>query len=423
MIDKATIEHSSIGDSNRYRLWRRLILGHFERIQVGRLSVYEGNDLILDAGHAEESEAVAIYIRSHRAYRAMGLGGALGASEAYMDGDWSCDDLLDVLQLFLKNRDVIASMDSGLAKVQIPLRRFHHWLNRDTVIQSKRNIAAHYDLGNAFFEQFLDQTMTYSSGYFQDPEQTMREGSEQKLDLICKKMKLKPTDHILEIGTGWGGFALHAARHYGCKVTTTTISQAQFEWTKKKVREANLEDRIHLLQLDYRSLEGRFDKIVSIEMIEAVGLKFLPLFFETCARLLRPGGSMLLQAITIAEQRFEAAKRSVDFIQRYIFPGGALASVNELVAQSASEQAGFRVYQLEDITAHYAVTMAKWRETFEANLDAVRELGLSETFIRMWRYYLCYCEAGFRQRAIGCIHLQLHLPEFKLELPYYDESC
>ena len=401
-------------------LWRRLLLARFEQIKVVRLKVHEGKDLILDAGQAPDEEAVSIYIQSYNAYRAMGLGGALGASEAYMDGDWRCDDLLEVLQLFVKNRGVVASMDAGLAQFQVPLRRFQHWLNRDTLVQSKRNIAAHYDLGNTFFEQFLDQTMTYSSGYFVDPQQTMLEGSEQKLDLICKKMQLKSSDHILEIGTGWGGFALHAAKHYGCKVTTTTISPAQFEWAAERVREANLEDRIELLQLDYRRLEGRFDKIVSIEMIEAVGLKFLPLFFETCAGLLRPGGSMLLQAITIAEQRFEAAKRSVDFIQRYIFPGGALASVNELVGQSASEQAGFRVYQLEDITAHYAVTMSKWREAFEANLDSVRDLGLSETFIRMWRYYLCYCEAGFRQRAIGCVQLQLHLPEFKLELPYYD---
>ncbi|MGB1539301.1 MAG: SAM-dependent methyltransferase, partial [Pseudomonadales bacterium] len=340
MTDTAPKRHSIPEHPIRNGLWRRLLLGRFEQIKVGRLKVYEGSDLILDTGQAPDGEAVPIYIRSYNAYRAMALGGALGASEAYMDGDWNCENLLDVLQLFLKNRDVMSAMDAGLVKFQAPLRRFQHWLNRDTLAQSKRNIAAHYDLGNTFFEQFLDQTMTYSSGYFVDPQQTMLEGSEQKLDLICRKMKLKPSDHILEIGTGWGGFALHAAKHFGCKVTTTTISQAQFEWATARVREANLEDRIELLQLDYRRLEGRFDKIVSIEMIEAVGLKFLPLFFETCAGLLRPGGSMLLQAITIAEQRFEAAKRSVDFIQRYIFPGGALASVNELVGQSASEQAG-----------------------------------------------------------------------------------
>ncbi len=400
--------------------WRQRIVTVFSEIVVGRLKLYEKNELLLDVGSAPEEQAVRVYIQSVDAYRSMALGGSLGAAEAYIDGDWVCSDLLSVLVLILKNREVMGDLDGGWSLLRNPMLRIQHWLNRDTPAQSKRNIAAHYDLGNAFFEQFLDDTMMYSSGYFRDASQSMRQASEQKMDLICQKMQLQPSDHLLEIGTGWGSFACFAARNYGCRVTTTTISEAQFQKAKVRVAAEHLEDRVTLLKSDYRSLEGQFDKIASIEMIEAVGLNYLPQFFEVCASLLKPGGSMLLQAITIAEAQFESAKRSVDFIQRYIFPGGALASVKELVEVSASNRAGFRLYGLEDLTPHYALTMARWRETFEQNLSTIRALGLSDTFLRMWEYYFCYCEAGFKQRAIGCVHMQLHLPEFQLEVTSHD---
>ena len=400
--------------------WRQRIVVAFSKIKVGRLKLYEADELLLDVGSAPCSEAVIVRIKAVSAYQSMALGGSLGAAEAYMDGLWDCDDLLAVLILFLKNRQVLGTLDGGWSIMKKPLARIQHWLNRDTVAQSKRNIAAHYDLGNSFFEKFLDETMMYSSGYFRGSHQSMQKASEQKMDLICQKMKLRPSDHILEIGTGWGGFACFAARNYGCQVTTTTISEAQYEKAQERVAAQSLQDRVTLLKSDYRDLEGQFDKIVSIEMIEAVGLAYLPQFFQTCARLLKPGGSMLIQAITIAEEQFDSAKRSVDFIQRYIFPGGALASVKELVEVSASKQAGFRLYGLEDLTPHYALTLAKWREAFEDNLSQIRLLGLSETFLRMWRYYFCYCEAGFNQRAIGCVHMQLHLPGFKLEVPAHD---
>ena len=400
--------------------WRQRIVMAFSKITVGRLKLYEADELLLDVGSAPCSEAVTVNIKSVNAYQSMALGGSLGAAEAYMDGLWDCDDLLAVLILFLKNRQVLGTLDGGWSIMKKPLARIQHWLNRDTVAQSKRNIAAHYDLGNSFFEKFLDETMMYSSGYFRGSHQSMQKASEQKMDLICQKMKLRPSDHILEIGTGWGGFACFAARNYGCQVTTTTISEAQYEKAQERVAAKGLQDRVTLLRSDYRDLEGQFDKIVSIEMIEAVGLAYLPQFFQTCAGLLKPGGSMLIQAITIAEEQFDSAKRSVDFIQRYIFPGGALASVKELVEVSASKQAGFRLYALEDLTPHYALTLAKWREAFEDNLSQIRLLGLSETFLRMWRYYFCYCEAGFSQRAIGCVHMQLHLPAFKLEVPAHD---
>jgi len=409
------------GDKNlAFSFWRQRILAVLSKIVIGRLQLYEADALLLDAGSTAEQEPITVTIVSPKAYQSMALGGSLGAAEAYMDGDWTCSDLLATLELFLKNRQVLGDLDGGWALIKKPMLRLQHWFNRDTPAQSKRNIAAHYDLGNRFFEQFLDHTMMYSSGYFQDTTQSMGTASEQKMDLICQKLKLCASDHLLEIGTGWGGFACFAARKYGCRVTTTTISEAQFQKARARVADARLEDRVTLLQSDYRSLEGRYDKLVSIEMIEAVGLDYLPQFFEVCAKLLKPGGSMLLQAITIAEQQFESAKRSVDFIQRYIFPGGALASVKTLVEESAAERAGFRLYGLEDLTPHYALTMARWRDAFETNLAEIQALGLSETFLRMWRYYFCYCEAGFRQRAIGCVHMQLHLPGFQLEVAAHD---
>ena len=382
-IDK---DHNKVVTADKnlaFSFWRQRVVTVLSKIMVGRLKLYEGKTQLLDVGSAPEQESITVTILSPKAYQSMALGGSLGAAEAYMDGDWMCSDLLATLELFLKNREVMGNLDGGWAVFKKPMLRVQHWLNRDTPAQSRRNIAAHYDLRNRFFEQFLDHTMMYSSGYFQDATQSMGTASEQKMDLICQKLKLCASDHLLEIGTGWGGFACFAARNYGCQVTTTTISDSQFQKAKARVAAAGLEDRVTLLQSDYRSLEGRYDKLVSIEMIEAVGLDYLPQFFEVCASLLKPGGSMLLQAITIAEQRFEAAKHSVDFIQRYIFPGGALACVKTLVEVSAAERAGFRVYGLEDITPHYALTMSRWRDAFEANLTEIKALGLSETFLRM----------------------------------------
>jgi cyclopropane-fatty-acyl-phospholipid synthase len=396
--------------------WRRQVLKTLAQIQVGRLQFYEHEHLLLEVGQDENEQTARVNVRSEATYRAIALGGAIGAAEAYMDGDWESPDLLLVLELFLRNRQVLEALGSGWVWLRKPMLQFQHWMNRDTEAQSKRNIAKHYDLGNAFFEKFLDETMMYSSGYFSNPEVSMGEASVKKLDLICQKLRLSKDDHVIEIGSGWGGFACHAAHKYGCKVTTTTISEAHFERTQERVEALGLQDRVTILKQDYRRLEGRFDKLVSIEMIEAVGLSYLPQFFEVCARLLKPGGEMLLQAITIAEQRFEAAKRSVDFIQRYIFPGGALASVAELTRVSAGAGPGLRVYALEDITPHYALTMARWRAMFERNLEPITALGMSDTFLRMWRYYFCYCEAGFRQRAIGCVQMQFHLPDFTFEL-------
>ena len=252
--------------------------------------------------------------------------------------------------------------------------------------------------------------MMYSAAIFESIDCSLQAASLKKLKIICDKLDLKPTDHVVEIGTGWGGFAIYAAKNYGCKVTTTTISQQQYDEAKLRVKAENLEDKITLLLNDYRDLQGQFDKLVSIEMIEAVGHQFYDIYFAKVSSLLKPDGLALIQAITIADQRFEAAKNSVDFIQRYIFPGSNIPS-NTAMLQSITKTTDMRLFDCEDIGPHYATTLRKWRENFFANIVHVRQLGYSEEFIRMWEFYLCYCEGGFAERALGDVHLLLAKPE------------
>ena len=393
-------------------IFRNQLVKRLAGIEVGRLQITQDTQVILDAGDQTETPLV-VRIKRSRAYRQMVLGGPIGAAEAYMAGDWETDDLVGVLRLFLANRSVLEALDGGWNLLQKPLRRLHHFLNRDTIAQSKKNIAAHYDLGNDFFSLFLDPTMSYSGGVFVNPEDSMEQASINKFDAICRKLDLKPSDEVIEIGTGWGGFAMYAAEHYGCHVTTTTISEEQFAYADEEITRRGLKGRITLLKDDYRQLKGQYDKLVSIEMIEAVGLAYLPLFFQTCSRLLRPSGSLLIQAITIAESRFKAASKSVDFIQKYIFPGGALASAAELVRIGSAEEQGLRLYGLDDLTRHYAETMRAWADQFTLQRKQLSEMGLSEAFLNMWDFYLAYCEAGFRERATGLVHLQFHKSQFR----------
>jgi cyclopropane-fatty-acyl-phospholipid synthase len=276
-------------------------------------------------------------------------------------------------------------------------------LNRNSMEGSRKNISAHYDLGNDFFELFLDPTMMYSCGIFENSETTMGQASRAKLKRICDKLNLKPGDRVVEIGTGWGGFAIYAAKHYGCHVTTTTISQKQYEWAKRRIQEENLEDRITLLFEDYRKLEGQYDKLVSIEMIEAVGHRYYDTYFKKCSDLLKPDGIMLIQAITIADQRYEQAKHSVDFIQRYIFPGSCIPS-NTAILNSTTRASDLRLFHLEDFGPHYATTLRLWKEQLFRNRDQVRERGYPDSLLRMWDFYLCYCEGGFFERAISDVH-------------------
>ena len=338
------------------------------------------------------------------------FGGSIGAGEAYMQGYFECDNLTNLIRLMVRNQSLLDDIESSFAKITAPIQAWLHRINKNTQTGSRRNISAHYDLGNDFFKLMLDPTMMYSSAFFETAKQSLEQASLAKLKKICVKLDLKPTDHILEIGTGWGGFAIYAAQHYGCKITTTTISQAQYQLAIQRIKDAGLENQIEVLLSDYRDLTGHYDKLVSIEMIEAVGHQFYDTYFEACGRLLKPSGMMLLQAITIADQRYASAIKSVDFIQRYIFPGSCIPSVTAMLT-SITKSSDMRLFDLEDIGPHYATTLAKWRDNFFDKITEIRKLGYPETFIRMWDFYLCYCEGGFEERALGDVHMLLVKPE------------
>jgi cyclopropane-fatty-acyl-phospholipid synthase len=392
------------------RFARRLVLRRLEDIRYGRITVREGEH-VFSFGEPESASnlAVDITVSDGGFYGDLAFGGSVGAGEAYMQGFWSCSDLTALVRLMLKNRDVLDGVDTGAARLAVPLRKLAHRVNRNTRSGSRRNIAAHYDLGNDFFGLWLDPTMMYSSAVFEREDMTLEEASVAKLDRICRKLQLGPSDHVVEIGTGWGGFAVHAASRYGCRVTTTTISAEQYAYARERVREAGLQDKITLLKQDYRDLKGRFDKLVSIEMIEAIGHQYLDTYFEKCASLLRPEGMMLLQAITIADQRYDQALRTVDFIKRHIFPGSFIPSVSAMT-DSIARTTDMRLYHMEDIGPHYATTLRLWRERFFDSLDRVRAMGFPEDFVRMWEFYLCYCEGGFVERAIGDVQMLLTKP-------------
>jgi cyclopropane-fatty-acyl-phospholipid synthase len=383
---------------------RRAVHARLAGLRAGRLVLEEGGDQVA-FGPVGDPE-IRITVRDPAFYAELAFGGSVGAGESYMLGHWSASDLTGLVRLLLRNRAALDGMERGLAWLSSPLRTAAHWLHRNTRAGSRRNISAHYDLGNDLYRLFLDETMMYSCAMFERPEMTLAEAQTAKLEAICRKLELGPRDHVLEIGTGWGGFALHAAAKYGCRVTTTTISHNQHALASERVRAAGLQDRITVLRKDYRDLEGRFDKIVSIEMIEAVGHQYYGEFFRRCAELLIPGGRMLLQSITIADQRYERARREVDFIKRYIFPGCCIPSVTAL-AGAMTRSSDLRIVQLDDIGLHYATTLARWRGNFEGNAMRVRALGYPETFIRMWEFYLCYCEGGFAERALGDVQMVL----------------
>lgn len=388
-------------------LARSMVFARLREIHGGRIHIVE-DGVTEDFGH-EPGPACKIHVHDPRFYGEIAFGGSIGAGEAYMLGYWTCDNLTNLIRVMALNQQAMDSLEGGFAWLTRPLLKGLHWLNRNTRDGSRRNIAAHYDLGNAMFQLFLDPTMMYSSAIFDTPDMSLEQASISKLDRICRKLALKPEDHVLEIGTGWGGFAIHAAGRYGCKVTTTTISQAQYDLACERVASAGLSHLVTILLKDYRELEGQFDKLVSIEMIEAVGHQFYDTYFATCARLLKPDGMFLLQAITIADQRYDAARKSVDFIQRYIFPGSCIPSVTALL-DSVTRASDLRLFNLEDIGPHYARTLAEWRKNFFANIEQVRALGYSEEFIRMWEFYLCYCEGGFEERALGDVHMLLVKP-------------
>jgi len=386
------------------KLFRAGVVKRLARLQRGRLTLVDGAETFEFGRRESIGLHATVNIRDARAYRFLAMGGSLGAAEAYLQHQWTCEDLVTFFRFMIRNTQALRELDRGWSQLRAPFRWVERFLDRNTKSGSRRNIAAHYDLSNEFFALFLDETMTYSSGIFEHPSGTLEEASIAKYDRLCRKLELGPGDHVVEIGTGWGGFAIHAAGQYGCRVTTTTISREQHDLARRRIEEAGLDHLVTLQLRDYRDLEGSYDKLVSIEMIEAVGHEFLETYYKKCASLLKPGGRMAIQAITIGEEEFDRYRGSTDFIQRYVFPGGCLPSPGSLnrAAQSTGQ---LRLDVSREFGAHYATTIAHWRRRFRDRLEAVHSLGFDDRFVRMWNYYLCYCEAGFREGKIGLSQL------------------
>jgi len=393
-----------------YRLTRRAVFVRMKSLRQGSVIVVDGCEMHTFGQLTTACPLQAtITIRNPHTYADVALGGTIGVADAYRRGFWSCDDLTTLVRIFVLNRELLDGVEGGLAILTRPLLKAMHWLNRNTKAGSRKNIAAHYDLGNEFFRLVLDETMMYSCAYFERPDATLAEASRAKNDRICRKLQLSASDHLLEIGTGWGGFAIHAASQYGCRVTTTTISRQQFDLAVQRVDAAGLRDRVTVIQTDYRDLpqlKHRFDKLVSIEMIEAVGHQYFEAYFDVCNRMLKSDGLMLLQGITIDEQLYEGAKRSVDFIKHFMFPGSCIPSVSALIAASA-KSGGLNLVQLEDIGAHYVPTLQAWRKNAAQALSSITALGYPPDFLRLWEFYLSYCEGGFTERSISNVHLLL----------------
>ncbi|MEQ1543722.1 cyclopropane-fatty-acyl-phospholipid synthase family protein [Methyloglobulus sp.] len=387
---------------------RKALLDKLALLQNAELTIVDPLGEIVLGKKVEDGLSSRIQISDLRFYRQTALGGSIGAAESYMDLQWQADDLTKVVQILVRNRDLLDSMEGGLATIANQLLKVWHFANRNSQAGSKKNIAAHYDLGNDFFKLFLDQHGMYSSATFLHSEMSLEQASTAKLERICQKLQLNKNDHVIEIGTGWGGFAVYAAKYYGCKITTTTISKEQYQAAQHRFELEGVADQITLLREDYRDLQGKYDKLVSIEMIEAVGHQYLDTYSQQCAALLKPDGLGLIQAITIEDRHYRQALKSVDFIKRYIFPGSFIPCVSAIVASMSCTD--LRLINLEDQGESYAITLNAWRTRFMAGLEQVRAQGYNEEFIRMWEFYLSYCEGGFKEKSISNVQLLLAKP-------------
>jgi cyclopropane-fatty-acyl-phospholipid synthase len=387
------------------RLSRKIAHALLRRIRSGSLTVVEnGRALTFGAG----APRATVHVRSPRAWRKL-LRGSNGLAEAYAQRLWDSPDPTAVVRVAARNARALDSLRRRLAPLLGPSQRARAFASRNTRRRRRRDIAAHYDLGNELFELMLDPTMSYSCALFERPGMSLGEASRAKLERVCEKLDLRPEDHLLEIGSGWGALALHAARAHGARVTTTTISREQHTYTTEQVRRAGLEDRVDVLLEDYRDLRGSYDKLVSIEMIEAVGWRHFGTFFARCSELLSPDGTMLLQAIAIDDRAYDVEKASRSFMNTYIFPNGCLPSMR-VIARGVERHTDMTVAHVEDITDHYVHTLRHWRANFERNIHRLAELGYDERFRRIWRLYLAYCEAGFAERRIRDVQVVLAKP-------------
>jgi cyclopropane-fatty-acyl-phospholipid synthase len=388
---------------------RQLVLGGLRALDHASLTVTDPAGSI-QFGPPQAARRARIEVHDARLYPMIVRGGSLAAAEAYIRGYWHSDQLVQVMRILARHATTQRTFERAGGRLLGPVRAAANVWRRNSRAGSRRNIAAHYDLSNDFFQLWLDPTMTYSCGYFRGPSDTLQQASLAKYERICQKLQLTADDHVLEIGCGWGGFALYAASRYGCRITATTISGQQLTEARRRLRQTQLEDRVQLVQQDYRDLTGQYDKLVSIEMIEAVGEAYLDRFFAQCCRLLKPEGLMVLQGITMPDYRYDAYRHSLDFVRRYVFPGGFLPSL-AAIGQALRRGTDLQLVELKDLTAHYANTLAHWRTNFWQRIDQVRQLGFDERFIRTWNYYLCYCEAGFAERQTGVSQMVLVRPE------------
>jgi len=381
---------------------RWLILSVLKQLRGAGLTLQEPGGESLFFGDTNAPLQGIIEIHDFRTYRRVLVGGSIGAGESFIDGDWSTPDLTTVLQLLAENMVMVDKLEARLSWLSAPVNYLVHFLRRNSPAQARKNISAHYDLGNDFYQSFLDNQMLYSSAWYQAADMTLEQAQEAKMRRLCDQLELKAEDHLLEIGTGWGAMAEFAAREYGCQVTTTTISREQYEYACQRIARAGLSERVTVLFEDYRDLRGKYDKLVSIEMIEAVGKRYLPTFFKCCNALLKPQGRMALQAITITDQRYAYYSRNVDFIQRYVFPGGFLPSINAMT-DTMTRYTGLVIRDLFDIGSDYARTLHEWRERVTHYWNKQPDSDVH--FQRLWLFYLSYCEAGFRARTISTVQL------------------
>ena len=391
--------------------YRQGIFELLGRLTAAQLTIVESGERIR-LGNSSSELSAELHIHDLSVYGDFVSGGSLAAAQAYIDNKWDTPDLTKLIRVFARSQQLVDELESKSSLWEKCQKKLVSLGNRNTQAGSKRNILAHYDLGNDLYSRFLDEKMMYSCAYYSDEKTSLSQAQSAKLALICDKLDLKESEHLVEIGTGWGGLAIFAALNYGCKVTTTTISDAQYNYAKEQIEIRGLSEQITLLKRDYRALEGSYDKLVSIEMIEAVGHEFMAQFFSKCSSLLKPDGKMLVQAITIADQRYDAYRKSVDFINKYIFPGGCLPSM-AVMSQHIAKSTDMMIDNVEDIGLHYARTLFDWRKKFDENWQEISDFGYDDTFKRLWHYYLCYCEGAFIERVISTHHIVARKPQYK----------
>ena len=409
-----TAEKSEERNGSMTDRWAKTVFLKFmKHLNHGQLTISDGDEVLHFGSDTDITAQITVF--DQRFYTKVMLGGSIGAGEAYIDGLWDTNDLVGVVRIIARNIGLLNRLEKRFGWVFQPYRLLFHRRNRNSKSGSKRNIISHYDMGNDLYGAFLDSRMMYSSAIYPDESSDLEHGAVHKLEILCQKLGLKPDDRVIEIGSGWGGFAIYAAANYGCHVTTTTISEAQYQEAQRRVEEAGLNDKITLLKKDYRDLDGTFDKLVSIEMIEAVGYEYLPDYFAKCSSLLKKNGKMVLQAITIGDQHFDQYLKGVDFIQRHVFPGGCLVA-NKVMFNLIASTTDMVVRDLEDFGIHYARTLADWRDAFNRSFESLELKNYDDRFRRLWNFYLAYCEGGFKEGYISVVHLVATKPDFNSEI-------